>query len=67
MKDLIEALTILLKYGNAFAPCGCEHDVLRVYIDPRSVSKDDKVKLEALGFRVDEENDCFKSFRFGSA
>ncbi len=27
MKDLIEALTILMKYGDSNAPTRCEHNV----------------------------------------
>lgn len=65
MKKLIEALEIFLKYGNPESPFYCEHDVLCVCgIEPKDVSKEDKDKLEALGFFIDE--DGFKSFRYGS-
>jgi hypothetical protein len=68
MKDLIEALTIFLKYGNPAYPFHCEHDELTVCgIEPGQVSDEDKKRLDDLGFFVDEYNDCFKSFRFGSA
>jgi hypothetical protein len=70
MKDLIEALTIFLKYGNPRNPTHCEHDVLTICgIDPEKVSDEDKTKLDKLGFIVsDEDGDpCFISFRFGSA
>ena len=30
MSDLIEALTIFLKYGNPRNPTHCEHDVLTI-------------------------------------
>lgn len=66
MKDLIEALNIFLKYGNPYAPTHCEHDELTVDIRPGDVSEVDLVKLDKLGFFVDEDLDCFKSFRFGS-
>lgn len=67
MKDLIAALTILLKYGNPEYPCHCEHDALFVAIDPDKVSKKDKARLDKLGFFVSEEFDGgFTSFRFGS-
>lgn len=70
MKDLIEALTIFLKYGNPYAPTHCEHDVLRVAIDPALVSDKDKARLEVLSFRAGEEGSDddggFISFRFGS-
>lgn len=64
MKDLIEALTILLKYGDPDWPTCCEHDVLHVAIDPALVSDADKARLAALSFKPGEGN--FQSFRFGS-
>jgi len=70
MKDLIEALTIFLKYGNPRNPTHCEHDVLTVCgIDPKKVSAEDTKRLDKLGFFLsDEDGDpCFQSFRFGSA
>lgn len=70
MKDLIEALTIFLKYGNPRNPTHCEHDVLTICgIDPEKVTDEDKKKLDKLGFIVsDEDSDpCFISFRYGSA
>jgi len=70
MGDLIEALQILLKYGNAYNPTHCEHDdLLIVDIDPQLVSSADRVRLKELGFTVTEAygEPCFHSFRFGSA
>ena len=68
MKQLIEALTIFLKYGNPRNPTHCEHDVLTICgIDPAKVSDEDKVALDKLGFFVSEEEECFQSFRYGSA
>jgi hypothetical protein len=70
MKDLIEALTILLKYGNPSHPTHCEHDELLICgIDPKEVSEEDKAKLDKLGFFVSTEygDEQFKSFRYGSA
>ncbi len=64
MSDLIEALTILRKYGDKQHPTHCEHDELTVDVDPEVVSGEDKHRLDALGFFPDEE--VFKSFRFGS-
>lgn len=64
MRDLIEALTIFLKYGNPHYPTNCCHDALWVAIDAEVVSAEDKVALEALGFFESEGG--FKSFRFGS-
>ena len=68
MEDLIKALTIFLKYGNPANPTHCEHDVLWIVgIDPTDVSREDTVELERLGFWLDDNDDSFKSFRFGSA
>ena len=68
MSKLIEALQILLKYGDPAYPTHCEHDELTICgIDPEDVSKEDKDRLDELGFFVSEEYGCFKSFRFGSA
>lgn len=70
MNDLIEALQILQKYGNDEHPTNCEHDILMVYIenitDSKDVSKEDLSRLEELGFDWDEEYECFTSYKFGS-
>jgi len=66
MKDLIEALTILLKYGNPQFPTHCEHDELYVDIDPEQVSEEDKKRLYELGFFPSEELTGFTSYKFGS-
>ncbi len=67
MDDLIEALTILRKYGNPNWPTHCEHDVMYVNINHNLVSDKDKDRLEELGFYPDSEvADIFKSFKFGS-
>ncbi len=71
MEQLIEALQILLKYGNPSYPTNCEHDSLIICgIDPRKVSEVDKAKLDELGFFVSDEYDeegNFVSFKYGSA
>ena len=72
MKDLIKALQILLKYGDPKYPTHCEHDVLTICgIDAGVVSREDKEKLDGLGFFVSDEfgddDLVFQSFRFGSA
>jgi len=66
MKDLIEALTIFLKYGDPKYPTNCSHDELYVDIDPDKVSEEDKKRLDELGFFVNEELEGFSSYRFGS-
>lgn len=70
MKDLIEALTILLKYGNPNYPTHCEHDVMVICgIDPDDVSDTDQAKLDELGFNISKEygERSFISHKFGSA
>lgn len=69
MKDLIQALTIFLKYANDDRnPTHCEHDQLSVVagIKFEDVSPEDVAKLDDLGFIWSEEDECFISFRFGS-
>ena len=69
MDKLIEALQIMLKYGNPSGPTCCSHDVLMIHpdIDPDKVSDEDKAKLKDLGFFVVDEcgMKTFHSFRYG--
>lgn len=67
MDNLIKALTIFRKYGNPAYPTHCEHDVMYINIPYKDVSDEDKEELDKLGFIFDEENDQFKSYRYGSA
>ena len=80
MKGLIEALQILLKYGNPKYPTHCSYDELRIVgIEPESISKEDVEKLEELGIFIalegvyDEDDDYtpeeskIYSYRYGSA
>lgn len=70
MEDLIKALQIFLKYGNPKYPTHCEHDVLTICgINPIDVSEEDKAELDNLGFFISDEygDECFQSFKFGSA
>lgn len=70
MKDLIQALQILSKYGNPDYPTHCEHDILTIVdIDPAKVSESDRKKLDQLGFFVDDMygEECFHSYKYGSA
>lgn len=66
MKDLIKALQIFLKYANEDYPTLCEHDCLWVVVKPDEVSKEDVEELDKLGFFVDNGDDCFKSYKYGS-
>lgn len=69
MKDLIEALTILLKYANEDRrPTNCSHDEFFVGagIELENVTDEDISRLDELGFFWDEDNEGFYSYRFGS-
>jgi hypothetical protein len=66
LDDLIEALTILRKYGNPKYPTTCEHDILYVCIDAKLVSAEDTARLDELGFFVENEADGFASHHFGN-
>lgn len=70
MRDLIEALVILLKYENIEAPTHCRHDELIIAgIDPADVSVQDILRLDVLGFSIqvddadDEEKDWVEEVR----
>ena len=73
MNDLIEALQIFNKYlqkdlsnyHNQF-PTGCDHDVLWVYVDPDTVSDEDKKRLIELGFIPNYDLYNFESMKYGS-
>jgi hypothetical protein len=69
MKDLIEALTILLKYANEDKnPTNCSHDEFFVGagIGIEDMSNEDVLRLDELGFFWNEEYEGFSSYRFGS-
>lgn len=66
MEELIKALQIMRKYDNPSRPTHCEHDELRVFVDPALVSEDDLKTLEELGFNPVPEDYCFQSYRYGS-
>jgi hypothetical protein len=67
MDQLIEALTIFRKYKNVARPTHCEHDVLYIMaVTEEEVSPEDQKRLEELGFFWSRE-ECWQSFRFGSA
>ena len=67
LSDLIEALQILLKYGNPEYPTSCAHDVLYVLVSPSEVSAEDIQRLSELGVESESEDNCFVSHRFDSA
>jgi hypothetical protein len=69
MEDLIKALQIFLKYDNQTYPTHCEHDELWIIgnYDPSEMSKEDVDMLDELGFFWSENDESFKSFKYGSA
>lgn len=66
MQDLIESLQILSKYAEPEYPTNCEHEELFIDVNPELVSKEDKSRLEELGFNVSHEHEGFTSYKFGS-
>jgi hypothetical protein len=68
MKDLIEALTIFMKYKNVAWPTNCSRDVLAIMeIDRKDVSDEDHARLDELGFIWDASEDVYISYRYGTA
>jgi hypothetical protein len=68
MKDLIKALQIFQKYADLENPTYCMHDALIIVgITFEQVILEDCLELDNLGFFWDESEECFMSFRFGSA
>jgi len=70
MYDLIEALQIFAKYqGDLRCPTHCEHDVMYIMkVGKDDPSPDEQKQLNKLGFTwLEEDDDCWGSFRFGSA
>jgi hypothetical protein len=65
MRDLIEALQIFLKYANKKYPTHCEHDILMIMGIDYNIDEEDRKKLNELGFYWND--DCWSSYRFGSA
>ena len=68
MENLIKALQIFLKYGNPEWPTHCSHDQLAIMeIEKDMVSEEDIKELDRLGFFWSDGEECFISFKFGSA
>jgi hypothetical protein len=69
MKDLIEALTILAKYGTGSDyPTRCIRDYLIADdgVNLNDVSKTDLKRLAELSFVYEDDFNSFASSRFGS-
>lgn len=64
MKDLIEALQIMLTRGDVHNPTHCEHCELHVFPVDMEFTDEQFTRLEELGFFPDE--DRFVSFKYGS-
>lgn len=68
MKKLIQALQIFQKYKDLDYPTGCEHDTMYIMgISKEEVIQEDIIELEELGFVWSDSDDCFYSFKYGSA
>lgn len=71
MSDLIKALLIFSKYlknPNDHSPTHCEHDTFMIMgVTEEEVSSEDTETLDKLGFHFSESDDCWMSYRFGSA
>jgi hypothetical protein len=68
MKNLIESLTIFMKYcGDAESPTHCEHDQLYFCAikDHSIISKEDKKRLKKLGWNFGDKSEIY-SFTYGS-
>jgi|WetSurMetagenome_2_1015567.scaffolds.fasta_scaffold1271578_2 hypothetical protein len=67
MNELIQALTIFLKYRNLDYPTICEHDVLIIAGVPKALSEEDSNAVTDLGFYWSDNYDSWVSTKFGSA
>lgn len=67
MEDLIEALQLMATRCKPEYPTHCEHDVLTVCVSPKLFTVNQLRRLSELGFSAEFDEDCFTSFRFGSA
>lgn len=66
LSNLIKAFNIFLKYGDIDYPTHCEHYEMYINVDPKVVSEEDLKELYTLGFSQ-EDDYCFKSYRYGSS
>lgn len=66
MKDLIEALQIMMKHGDVQYPTHCEHDQLNIFPANMDFTEEELARLDELSFIINEDETGFYSFRFGS-
>lgn len=68
MEDLISALQIFATYTQTRYPTHCEHDVLYIMDVSKDEMSEEHIRaVEGLNFVWDEIEECWMSFRFGSA
>lgn len=65
MKNLIEALEIMLTRGDVEHPTFCGHDELHVYPVDMNFSEQQFKRLDKLGF-YPNDMDGFVSYKYGS-
>lgn len=66
LSALIEALIILLKYGNPISPTRCKDYIMYININPEKVSSEDLKRLREFDIVPDDEGGpMFMSVRFG--
>jgi len=57
-----EAFTIFESYVDMNAGVSAHHDIVYAGPSPSRVSQEDQERLAKLGWRPDEEGDCFYKF-----
>ena len=68
MKELIEALQMFLAVRDIAYPTHCEHDEMWICGYALEDFTPEQVQhLDDLGFFWDEDDESFKSFKYGSA
>ena len=65
MNDLIEALQIMLKFGDVKHPTHCEHDTLYIFPNSMDFTEEEFARLNKLGFHKSDDGG-FYSFKYGS-
>lgn len=66
-RDLIEGLTMLAQHPvDDDNPLHCEHDVLYVHANEQAFTDAEIVRLDQLGFSINEREGGFSSSRFGN-
>lgn len=69
VRDLIEALVIMARYGDVKSPIHCEHDVMYIFpaVPFEDFTPQEITRLDDLGFIYNSDGEeGFMSFRYGS-